>query len=560
MALTPLKTVPSALAALLLSACSLAPVYERPALPVADGWPAAVYPAATASAAGDAGAADAAGAARAAGAADAAGVAAAGATAAHDIRWQDFFRDERLKQAIGLALEHNRDLRVAILNIERARSLYQVQASDRLPTVNAGLSGARQRVPDQVAPGGRGGVSSSFSSGLGVTAFELDLFGRVRNLSEAALERFLATEEARRSAQISLVAEVAAIYEALAADVRLLALSGQTLASRTESHRRQVQLREQGASSEFDLRQSESLLEAANIALQQAIRQRALDRNALAVLVGRELPAEALPAGLLSTGALAAVAPPAGPVPATAVSAPPAMPSEARPSLAAPLAASAAAGAPAGQGMEPAAQRTRDAMAELPAGLPSGLLTARPDIRRQEALLRASNANIGAARAAFFPRIALTGAFGTASDELSGLFGSGTRAWSFLPQISLPIFDGGRNRANLGVAQADRDIAVAQYDKAIQVAFREVADALAGRATLAEELRAARAQENAEQVRHDLARLRYEGGQASYLEYLDAQRSLFAARQQSIRTGLAETQNRIALYKALGGGWAASQP
>ena len=469
-----LKTAPLALAALLLSACSLAPVYERPALPVADGWPAAAGAAAT-----------------------------TGTTAAHEIRWQDFFRDERLKQVIGLALEHNRDLRVAILNIERARALYQVQAADRLPGVNAGLSGARQRVPDQLAPDGRGGVASSYTSGLGVTAFELDLFGRVRNLSDAALERFAATEEARRAAHISLVAEVAATYEAMAADDELLTLSRQTLASRSESHGRQVQLREQGASSEFDLRQSESLLEAANIALSQAVRQRALDENALTVLTGRALPT--------------------------------------------------------GQRLYPSALHTRDAMAELPAGLPSALLAARPDIRRQEALLRAANANIGAARAAFFPRITLTGAFGSSSSELSGLFDSGTRAWSFLPQISLPIFDGGRNRANLGVAKADRDIAVAQYDKAIQQAFREVADALAGCGTLGEELRAVRAQEGAERVRHDLARLRYEGGQSSYLEYLDAQRSLFASQQQSIRIGLAETQNRIALYKALGGGWAAGE-
>jgi multidrug efflux system outer membrane protein len=468
-----LKLAPLAAAALLLSACSLAPTYERPALPVA-----ATYPAALAS-----------------------GGTEAGQQAAHDIRWQDFFQDQRLKQAIGLALEHNRDLRVAVLNIERARSLYQVQAADRLPTVNAGLSGARQRVPDQLAPGGQGGVSSSYSAGVGVTAFELDLFGRVRNLSAAALERYLSTEDAQRATQISLVAEVATVYEAVLADDRLLALSRQTLASRTESHERQIQLREQGASSEYDLRQSESLLEAARVALAQNRRQRALDENALTVLVGRTLPPELLPAD--------------------------------------------------GAGWD------SRIMADLPAGLPSDLLAARPDIRRQEALLRAANADIGVARAAFFPRITLTGAFGSSSSELSGLFESGTRSWSFLPQISVPIFDGGRNRANLGVAKADRDIAVAQYDKTIQAAFREVADALAGRATLGEELRAVRAQENAEQVRYDLARQRYDSGQSSYLEVLDAQRSLFSAQQQTIRTGLAELQNRIGLYKALGGGWSA---
>lgn len=464
----PFKTVPVILAGLILSACSLAPVYERPALPVAGSWP---TPAA----------------------------ADAGGQAAHDIPWQDFFQDPQLKQVIAIALDHNRDLRVATLNIERARALYQIQSADRLPAVNAGLSGARQRVPDQVAPGGKGGTASVYTAGLGVTAFELDLFGSVRNMSQAALERYAATEQAQRAAQISLVAEVASVYEAVLADERLLALNRQTLSSRTESHQRQIQLREQGASSEYDLRQSESLLQAAKVALAQAARQRALDENALTVLAGRSVPPALLPAH--------------------------------------------------------GASWDSNVMAELPAGLPSELLTARPDIRGQEALLRASNANIGVARAAFFPRITLTGAFGSSSSELSGLFDSGSRSWSFLPQITLPIFDGGRNRARLNVARTDKDIAIAQYDKTIQVAFREVADALAGRATLGDELRAVKAQENAEQVRYDLARLRYEGGEASYLEYLDAQRSLFSAQQQTIRTSLAELQNRIGLYKALGGGW-----
>jgi multidrug efflux system outer membrane protein len=462
------KTIPLVLAGLLLSACSLAPTYERPALPVAQTWPAAT-------------------------------ATEANGPAAHDVRWQDFFQDEKLKQVIAAALEHNRDLRVATLNIERARALYQVQSADRLPTINAGLSGARQRVPDLVAPGGNGGVSSAYTAGIGVTAFELDLFGSVRNMSQAALERFAATEEAQRAAQISLVAEVASVYEAVLADQRLLALSRETLASRTESHERQQQLRDQGASSEYDLRQSESLLAAAQASVAQATRQRALDENALTVLTGSKLPADLLPTD--------------------------------------------------------GANWRSNVIADLPPGLPSELLTSRPDIRRQEALLRASNANIGVARAAFFPRITLTGAFGSSSNELSGLFDAGSRSWSFLPQLSLPIFDGGRNRANLNVAKADKEIAIAQYDKTIQVAFREVADALAGRATLGDELRAVQAQESAEQVRYNLAKLRYEGGQSSYLEYLDAQRSLYGAQQQTIRTSLAELQNRIALYKALGGGW-----
>lgn len=466
----------SVLLVALLAGCSLAPTYERPALPVAGAWPAAVAP----QTAGD-----------------------ASARSAHSVPWQEFFKDDQLKQLIGMALEYNRDLRVATLNIERARALYQVQAADRLPTFNAGLGGSRQRVPDTVVPGGFGGLSTGYTTGLSFTAFELDLFGRVRNLSGAALERFAATEEGRRVAQISLVAQVAYSYEALLADEQLLALSQRTLSSRDASHQRQIQLRDSGASSEYDLRQSESLLEAAKIALLQTQRQRALDENALVLLTGRPVSVALLPSSGKSWDG--------------------------------------------------------EAMSALPAGLPSDLLTARPDIRQQEALLRAGNANIGAARAAFFPRISLTGAFGSSSNELSGLFDSGSRAWSFQPVITLPIFDGGRNRANLGVAVAERDIAIAQYEKTVQVAFREVADALAGHATLGNELRAVQAQEHAEQVRHDLAKLRYDSGEASYLEYLDAQRELFAAQQQTIRTGLAELQNRIALYKSLGGGWSTPQ-
>lgn len=471
----PWTGVPVLLAAL-LAGCSLAPAYERPALPVALAWPAAVAPLA----AGD-----------------------SDGRPAPEIAWQVFFRDERLKRLIGIAIDYNRDLRVTTLNIARARALYQVQAADRVPTVNAGLSGSRQRVPDNVVPGGFGGTSSAYTAGLGLTAFELDLFGRVNSLSKAALERFAATEEGWRAAQISLVAQVAYSYEALVADERLLSLSRQTLDSRDASHQRQIRLRDAGASSEYDLRQSESLLEAARIALIQAQRQRALDENALVLLSGRPVDAALLPG--------------------------------------------------------PDTRWSDEAMTALPAGLPSDLLAARPDIRQQEALLRASNANIGAARAAFFPHISLTGAFGSSSNELDGLFGSGSRAWSFQPVITLPIFDGGRNRANLGGAVAERDIAVAQYEKSVQGAFREVADALAGHATLGSELGAVRAQEHAEQVRHDLAKQRYDSGEASYLEYLDAQRALFAAQQQTIRTGLAELQNRIALYKALGGGWSAVQ-
>lgn len=455
------------LAALLLSACSLAPTYERPVLAVVDAWPAAAGTTQQ-------------------------GVAAAG------IEWENFFLDPQLKQLIRLALDNNRDLRVAALNIERARALYQVQAADRLPSLNAGIDGARQRLPADVSPTGKEGVFTHYSAGVAAPAFELDFFGRVRNLSDAALERYSATEEARASAHLSLVAEVAAAYETLQADQRLLELSRNTLQSRGESHARQLELHAQGASAAYDLRQSETLLASARAAVAQQTRQRALDENALTLLASRPLPAELL---------------------------------RARPKDAA------------------------QTLSEIQAGMPSMLLASRPDIRQREALLRAAHADIGAARAAFFPRIALTGSFGSASHELSGLFDTGSRAWSFLPQITLPIFDGGRNKARLGAANSDRGIALAQYEKSIQTAFREVADALAGRATLGEQLQAVRDQEAAEQARFLLSKERYDSGYSSYLELLDAQRALYAAQQAVIQVALQEVQNRIALYKALGGGW-----
>jgi multidrug efflux system outer membrane protein len=298
--------------------------------------------------------------------------------------------------------------------------------------------------------------------------------------------------------QISLVSAVASTHIALAADDELLRVTQQTVATREDSLRL-IKLRfDNGASSELDLRQAESLLEAARISLAQATRQRALDENALVLLVGQPLPGD-LPAG---------------------------------------LAVEAAAGLP-----------------ELPVGLPSEVLTRRPDVRQAEQQLIAANANIGAARAAFFPRITLTGSAGLASGHLSGLFKSGSSAWSFAPQLLQPIFDAGRNEGNLQLAMANRDIAVAQYERAVQSAFREVADALAGRATLGEQLLAQQRQLDAERTRNRLAELRYRNGATSYLELLDAQRSLFAAQQALVQGQAQSAQNLATLYKVLGGGW-----
>ncbi|HMC17342.1 MAG TPA: efflux transporter outer membrane subunit [Albitalea sp.] len=451
-------------AALLLSGCmSLAPQYERPAAPVAGSF--------AANMAGD-------------------------GPAASDIAWQDFFKDERLKRLVGIALQNNRDLRIAVLNIEQARATWQVRRADELPTVGVGATATRQ-------PGTTGGISSVYTVGLAVTSYELDLFGRVRNLSEAALAQYLGTEEGRKAAQMSLVAAVATNYLSLLADDDLLAVTRATLATREESFKLTKLKFDNGAASELDFRQAESLLEGARVTLAQLTRQRMLDENALALLLGQPVPAD-LPSGLPLTG--------------------------------------------------------QQVLAELPAGLPSELLTRRPDVRAAEQQLIAANANIGAARAAFFPRITLTGSVGSASTALSGLFKSGSFAWTFAPQALLPIFDAGRNQANLDLARVNRDIAVAQYERAIQTAFREVADALAGRATLGDQLRAQLAQLHAEEVRFRLADLRYRNGVASYLDVLDAQRALFLAQQATVQTQALQAQNLVIVYKTLGGGWSEAAP
>ncbi len=410
---------------------------------------------------------------------------------AADIEWQRFFADERLRRLIGLALANNRDLRVAVLNIEQTRASYDVRRADQWPAI--GLGGTASRAATR-----QGSVGAVYAVGLAVTGYELDLFGRVHALSEAALAQYLATAETRKAVQISLIAAVATTYLTLLADEEQLAVTRQTLATREDSTRLTKLRFDNGASSELDYRQSESLLEGARGALAQALRQRALDENALQLLVGQPLPADL-------------------PVP---------LPLDER-------------------------QLTTD----LPAGLPSELLARRPDIRAAEQQLLAANANIGAARAAFFPRISLTGNFGTASTELSGLFKSGSYAFTASAQLLQPLFDAGRNRANLQVAQLNRDIAVAQYEKAIQTAFREVADALAGRATFGEQVRALAAQTNALAITYRLADLRYRAGASSYLDALDAQRQLFISQQALIQSRALQLQNAVALYRVLGGGW-----
>jgi multidrug efflux system outer membrane protein len=457
----------SALAsALLLGGCmSFIPKYEQPAAPVAPAYAPELIP--------DPGAN-------------------AESTAAADIDWQRFFADPRLKRLIELSLQNNRDLRVAILNIEQARAAYRIQRADELPTIGLGASATRE------ASGTSAGLINVYGVGLQVTNYELDFFGRVRSLTQSALSLYLATEEARKTAQISLVAGVATTYVSLLSDDELLRVTRDTLKTREDSFLLTKLRFDNGASSEVDLRQAEQLLETAKAALAQTQRQRSLDENALTLLVGQPVPAD-LPAPL-------------------------------------PLAA-------------------QQAVHDLPAGLPSDLLIRRPDVLAAELQLLSANANIGAARAAFFPRITLTADAGTASYQLAGLFKGGSWALTGTAGLLQPIFDAGRNQANLDVAKASKDIAIAQYEKAIQTAFREVSDSLAGRATLGEQLRAQAAVATAAQITYNLADLRYRNGASSYFDVLDAQRTLFAAQQATVQTQALQVQNLVTLYKVLGGGW-----
>ena len=462
-------TLTPLVAALCLAGCSFIPTYERPAAPVpaqfADAP--AIVSAATPAAP------------------------AASAPLAADTQWQDFFQDARLKRLIDLALHNNRDLRVAMLNIEQTRAKLQIARADELPTVNAGIAGSRGAVAS-------GAISSTYTAGLSVTAYELDFFGRVRALSQAAQAQVLGSEEARKTVQISLIASVATTYLNLLADDELLQVTREALGTRQESLRLTQLKFDNEAASQLDLSQSQSQLEAAKVSLAQLTRQRAQDNNALTLLIGQTLPTD-LPAGL-------------------------------------PLASQAL-------------------VRDLPAGVPSELLVRRPDVLQAEQQLMANNANIGAARAAFFPRISLTASAGVASGDLDTLFSNGTSAWTFVPQLLAPIFDAGRNRGNLEAAKVNRDIAVAQYEKAIQTGFREVSDALAGRATLDEQLRAQTAQREAEQTRMQLTELRFKNGAANSFDMLDSQRSLFAAQQAEVQVRVQQAQNRVTLYKVLGGGW-----
>lgn len=407
-----------------------------------------------------------------------------------DIGWRNFFVDPKLEELIARALHNNRDLRVAVLNVERARALYQIQNSERFPTLDGSV--ARNRSGGNIANAG-----DYYSAALSAS-FELDLFGRIHNLSQAALEQYFAQEEGQRSAQLSLIAEIANAYLTFAADLEAQRIAQATFDNQQSAYDLIVKRHQVGAVSGLDLSQAQTTIETARADVARYAGLVATDRNALTLLVGAPIENSLLPQAF---------------------------------------------------------DLKVSGITPLPAQLPSQVLLRRPDVLQSEHVLRSANADIGAARAAFFPSISLTGSVGSASNQLSGLFDSGTKFWSFVPQISLPIFRGGALRANLGVATADRDIALARYEKAIQSGFREVADALALTTTLAQRRQAQQALLDAASRAYDLSKARYDYGRDSFLTLLDAQRTFYAAQQSLVAAQLAEQGNRVTLYKVLGGGW-----
>ncbi|MDD2734434.1 MAG: efflux transporter outer membrane subunit [Desulfuromonadaceae bacterium] len=453
-----------------LAGCTtMAPSYTRPDAPVTAAWPTGPAYKSIAAQAGD--------------------------PAASGLKWNEFFVNPQLRKLITLALANNRDLRVAALNVEKSQAMYGIQRAALLPTVNANAAGSVQRLPADVSGTGQAMISRNYNVGLGVSVYEIDLFGRVRSLKDQALEQYLATDQARRSIQISLVSEVANNYLILAADRERLKLALDTLESQQASYRLIQSRFSAGASSELDLNQAQTGVDSARVDVARVTTHVAQDENLLTLVVGAQLPAELLPTGFSAVGTLR----------------------------------------------------------ELPTGVPSEVLQRRPDIMQAEHQLMSANANIGAARAAFFPRITLSTSIGTSSSQLSGLFSPGSLAWGFVPQITLPIFDYGRNKAGLTVAERDRDIFLAQYEKTIQSAFREVADALAQNGTVMEQLQAQQSLTDAASKSYSLSQACYQGGAASYLNVLDSQRSLYGAQQGLIGINLTRLSNLVTLYKVLGG-------
>ncbi|BAO85540.1 MULTISPECIES: efflux transporter outer membrane subunit [Caballeronia] len=471
-----LSLIAAAIAAL-ATGCTMAPKYERPAAPVSSSFPTGgVYATQPAAAHGGARTAN-------------------GAFAA-DIGWRDFFVDVRLQQLIDIALKNNRDLRVAMLNVQAAQAQYRITRSELFPTLGAQGSQSKQRTPANMSLFNQT-IQNTYSVGLNAS-WEIDLFGRVQSLKDQALAKYFATGYARKAVEISLVSQVATQYlQVLQAD-DLLAVTRQTLKSASDSYRIVKLQFDNGAASELDVSQASTVMESAAANLQAQERARAQAVNALVLLLGEPMPAD-LPGGMPLDG--------------------------------------------------------QKLLTDIPAGVPSDLLLRRPDIMEAEQNLLAANANIGAARAAFFPRISLTGSFGTLSPTLGGLFAAGSAAWGFAPTITLPIFEGGQNLANLDLANIEKKIEVAQYEKTIQSAFRDVADGLAARGTFDQQIAALERDTAAQQRRLDLSALRYRQGVDSYLGVLTAQQDLYAVQQTLIAARTQRLANLVTLYQALGGGW-----
>ncbi|WP_029866913.1 efflux transporter outer membrane subunit [Pseudomonas kilonensis] len=451
----------------LLGGCmNLAPQYERPEAPVSEQWlPVASTPKGQVSS---------------------------------DIEWQNFFTDSRLARLQSLALSNNRDLRLAVLNVEKAQAQYRIQRAESLPSIDASVSGTHSRTPGSLSNTGSAATTHDYSAQLGLSSYEVDLFGRVQNLQDEALEDYLALTETRRSTQISLVAEVATAWLTLAADNERLHLAQETLRSQQATYELTQRSHALGGSSGLSVAQAQTTVESARVDAAAYESQILQDRNALRLLVGSDIPEELLPGAYLESAA---------------------------------------------------------ALVQVPAELPSSLLRRRPDVLAAEHTLKSANIDIGAARAAFFPSISLTANAGSSSSALSGLFKSGSGAWTFAPSISLPILDAGSNRATLDSAKTEREIQVQTYQQTLQSAFKEVADALAERSTLDRRIEAQQALTDASRKSFELSDALYRGGSQSYLEALDAQRSLYSAQQDLITLRLTEQSNRVTLYKVMGGGW-----
>lgn len=482
-----LKAIGVALACLALAGCTLAPIYQQPESPVSPTYPAqpfTTYDPTTAEFVQTMVDAD-----------DLSAQTGVGFEAA-EVPWQTFFRDRQLQALIALSLENNRDLQVAIARMQEAEAIWGVQRGEMFPELGAAIDGTRQRAPAPAASTNL--ITSQYTAGIAITAFELDLFGRLRNLSEAAFQQYLASAEGARGVQITLVADTAIQFFRLRMAQVMVALTEKTVQSRKQSYDLVNARFRNGVSSEMDVVQAKTLVDASAADLSRFIREQAQAKNALVVLIGQPWP-QALP--------------------------------------------------------EPLPFDDLDQLLEIPAGLPSQLLTRRPEIRAAENQLLAANANIGAARAAFFPNISLTGRLGSASPSFNNLFGAGSGAWAFTPSVSVPIFTGGSLQAGLAQASAAQQAAIATYEQRVEQAFREVADALAGEGTLGSALAARTAQKQAAQRFLTLSRARFFNGIDSFLEVQIAETLVFDAELLKVQSSFEKLANRVNLYKALGGGW-----